>query len=225
MVAVVTCAATNVSIVPLWNWNDDKAVAEYKEYLRFNRTFMELKFKISLVSNGVFMFQSYLYGIEINSRRFPEMPLARFQSYLYGIEILEMRAFGNLIRVSIVPLWNWNGNTTYTWLTCAGKFQSYLYGIEIVVSCCALTYSTFGFNRTFMELKCWWLYSEPVMVVFQSYLYGIEMAHHNRSSIHRPLVSIVPLWNWNKNVKVLAFCVFRCFNRTFMELKWTRTQA
>ncbi len=75
-----------VSIVPLWNWNssftDQPAASE-----RFNRTFMELKYPTFIV----------------------DISTAKFQSYLYGIE-MQYRTQRNLkrLRVSIVPLWNWN---------------------------------------------------------------------------------------------------------------------
>ena len=53
----------------------------------FNRTFMELKFKVLTRVNRAKMFQSYLYGIEIYGNCCPKEQDVRFQSYLYGIEI------------------------------------------------------------------------------------------------------------------------------------------
>ena len=99
------------------------------------------------------------------------------------------------IRVSIVPLWNWNLGCLIAG-TYRCMFQSYLYGIEIIINrclrgcilvsivplwnwniCCATKwlYSICRFNRTFMELK------------FVQILTLISML----------MVSIVPLWNWN----------------------------
>ena len=73
------------------------------------------------------MFQSYLYGIEIDikksinkqlisfNRTFMELKFANlkissivisFQSYLYGIEISIEESMQATMKVSIVPLWN-----------------------------------------------------------------------------------------------------------------------
>ena len=100
----------------------DKALAG------FNRTFMELK---CVFSNNfqVFkiLFQSYLYGIEIErvlssqnggdsfNRTFMELKYRMahslasgcgFQSYLYGIEMNFSQHQKTKPLVSIVPLWN-----------------------------------------------------------------------------------------------------------------------
>ena len=119
-----------------------------------------------------------------------------FQSYLYGIEISKKQSNGSPIRVSIVPLWNWN---------CS----------RLLALPCRV-----GFNRTFMELKLtkglcrdiigivsivplWnWNRQKRALAnrreLFQSYLYGIEI-----------------------HINVCACRAFWRFNRTFMELKYT----
>ena len=58
-------AGMQVSIVPLWNWNS---------------------LTIGLIVI-ILMFQSYLYGIEMNLEGKVKNNQYKFQSYLYGIEI------------------------------------------------------------------------------------------------------------------------------------------
>ena len=135
---------------------------------------MELKFLFVTTVTDIILFQSYLYGIEINktegmklqpfgfNRTFMELKFRRtvqgwlrvlFQSYLYGIEIAVVRLHRREhISVSIVPLWNWNR---------ALSFQPGWYSL------------------------------------FQSYLYGSEI-HISLSRVVYLPVSIVPLWNWNQ---------------------------
>ena len=75
--------------------------------LSFNRTFMELKWRIeSADGTTYFEFQSYLYGIEIWNCGFSITVVFLFQSYLYGIEITERIDVQPVSSVSIVPLWN-----------------------------------------------------------------------------------------------------------------------
>ena len=74
----------------------------------FNRTFMELKWGISFYKQSSFA---------CFNRTFMEL---KFKSYIHT---------GITVRVSIVPLWNWNTGCDY------------------------LFEFTASFNRTFMELK------------------------------------------------------------------------
>ena len=78
------------------------------------------------------MFQSYLYGIEIQHEERNGAWRKKFQSYLYGIEIQHEER--NVT-------WRKSFNRTFMELKWAGgglplrvarKFQSYLYGIEIL---------------------------------------------------------------------------------------------
>ena len=76
-----------VLIVPLWNWNW-KALQTEAGRIRFNRTFMELKF-VTKYSANIF---SYSFN-----RTFMELKLSLFYVVLL--------CFDNVL---IVPLWNWN---------------------------------------------------------------------------------------------------------------------
>ena len=99
-----------VSIVPLWNWNVMHLwwiplPVWFQSYLygieiwlkrqrmnclnRFNRTFMELKYRNGRVIIDSRWFQSYLYGIEIFGNFYSSTKYPTFQSYLYGIEIAQ----------------------------------------------------------------------------------------------------------------------------------------
>ena len=76
-------------------------------------------------------------------------------------------------------------------------FQSYLYGIEMSL----LTWANnppICFNRTFMELKFmfWWLGSKVNKIVSIVPLWNWNRYVLELLSIGRT-VSIVPLWNWN----------------------------
>ena len=198
----------------------------YSTFVRFNRTFMELKDSRDATTNNGSTFQSHLYGIE---------------SSIVRSKLLDT------ISVSIAPLWNWKQPTvTNSWIyLCFNrtfmelkemvsynllrrfKFQSHLYGIESLsdvkvsdipfVSIAPLwnwktvlmpiLMPVIGFNRTFMELKVWMLLRLLALVIkFQSHLYGIEscllMAYH----INLKNVSIAPLWNW-KPCRAFVSCV------------------
>ena len=73
----------------------------------FNRTFMELKFFTNVLELSYDLFQSYLYGIEIDIFYVDDETGHRFQSYLYGIEMQRRKRRADLgLWVSIVPLWN-----------------------------------------------------------------------------------------------------------------------
>ena len=140
----------------------------------FNRTFMELKWKTALYIIMYAMFQSYLYGIEIQFCFLRRLKLLAFQSYLYGIEIEAFCLVPScFVEVSIVPLWNWNSSAPAGSSSATISFQSYLYGIEIIKSHLFLDKMhvsivplwnwnlrqsrqrmlSYRFNRTFMELK------------------------------------------------------------------------
>ena len=141
------------------------------------------------------MFQSYLYGIEIRTRRinrfchncfnrtFMELKsnkfnftriYASFQSYLYGIEIISEVTSTSDTLVSIVPLWNWN--LLYHALT------SITQKVSIV--------PLWNWNEADYQ-------STKIDRMFQSYLYGIEINY-----------------SWVLTGEA------SCFNRTFMELKF-----
>ena len=100
-------AVSKVSIVPLWNWNTEWRIA----WLR------------------VAVFQSYLYGIEINTTS--AMILKRM--------------------VSIVPLWNWNSDFKFAYTTVNGFNRTFM---ELKLqSLYDKATTAISFNRTFMELK------------------------------------------------------------------------
>ena len=118
-----------------------------------------------------------------------------FQSYLYGIEI----------RVS-----SDGGGEIIT-------FQSYLYGIEIQNMVWDVTHE-YSFNRTFMELKCFFANWHVTIITFQSYLYGIEILCKTPTPLvlftfQSYLYGIEIGWKQRKGDGLISF------NRTFMELK------
>ena len=98
--------------------------------------------------------------------------------------------------VSIAPLWNWKSSRPSRW-RCRD-----------------------GFNRTFMELKEFSVYSKGRSKEFQSHLYGIE-SRDIVCAFCAYRVSIAPLWNWKFGRSLLKYRC-SCFNRTFMELKVLR---
>ena len=172
------------------------------------------------------MFQSYLYGIEIDGGAILAKERLEFQSYLYGIEM--GLTYLHIVRntVSIVPLWNWNKaakvryrrrygfNRTFMELKFRNTTLQHCIGCVSIVplwnwNClrlCKLA-ARDGFNRTFMELKL----SSLLLTVYR-------LQRFNRTFMELKLrlllpcgavclVSIVPLWNWNMDLLVSLKCL------------------
>ena len=124
--------------------------------------------------------------------------------------------------VLIVPLWNWN--------YCTWRFRTWWHQVLIVPLWnwnreTSLPRSALcGFNRTFMELK-YFSYVQPLCCRF---VLIVPLWNWNRSAQIKlnpsEHVLIVPLWNWNAWWGVEAE-TSRCFNRTFMELKYVKSAA
>ena len=119
--------------------------------------------------------------------------------------------------VLIVPLWNWNERCA---LAC---FSSYSFNRTFM----ELKSQAFadpptpekGFNRTFMELK----YSCDKYGYLEPYVLIVPLWNWNSTSFVPskacPQVLIVPLWNWNMGTDWEIGSGNQGFNRTFMELK------
>ena len=141
-----------VLIVPLWNWNGILIVSLLSLISSSNRTFMELKF----------LFMLFVTSAKLRSNRtFMELKWE------------ERHITFELMRVLIVPLWNWN------------------YIIIFLLS------SLLCSNRTFMELKSNragreardWRSSNRTFM---------ELKYRGGGFLFlAPKVLIVPLWNWN----------------------------
>ena len=171
------------------------------QFYCINRTFMELKWRGAVREERRQRYQSNLYGIEIEEHQHQSGSPPPYQSNLYGIEICKEDDGGG---------W-WHG------------YQSNLYGIEIGTPRNTRN-TTERINRTFMELKSacadarqgdWWVSIEP--------LWNWNHAGNVRyASTCR--VSIEPLWNWNGR-KPSSNELISCINRTFMELKFIKTNV
>ena len=166
-------AIASVSIVPLWNWNviNDFLITQ-------KRKSQSYLYGIEMLTLVRLWFmsqksQSYLYGIEIVTTQLVVAVLVASQSYLYGIEMQPKVHYYSL---------DWSLNRTFmelksvlTYLSsCSTTSQSYLYGIEIYIHD---TYYELGgrLNRTFMELKSMTASGGGTTSMSQSYLYGIEI--------------------------------------------------
>ena len=145
---------------------------------RFNRTFMELKYKINIIWNINWQVSIVpLWNWNCVFRDGKSIFLACFNRTFMELKSMFCITINGLAPVSIVPLWNWN--RWATWQTSRTReFQSYLYGIEIgnckLHDCrwggvsivplwnwnrryCSVPQRIDGrFNRTFMELKLSW---------------------------------------------------------------------
>ena len=178
---------------------------------------MELKFGSGSITDPASLFQSYLYGIEIDVKEGINKQLVVSIVPLWNWNEVRMIAILDQVMVSIVPLWNWNLRRTlpyflYWSVSIVPLWNwNFVLWLLMVWSCC--------FNRTFMELKCvhvphrWaaqgfqsYLYGIEIAIkrqaikvvnLFQSYLYGIEIASRSKGPRDHRRVSIVPLWNWN----------------------------
>ena len=186
-----------VSIVPLWNWNDLSTNLHCK----------------------CILFQSYLYGIEIDLTPTSAwvssvsivplwnwnkvmvvsliLPHYSFNRTFMELKFKNNRTMAKRVKVSIVPLWNWNKRDYLSILSaiCVSIVPLWNSNVRTIKTGRRRSY---GFNRTFMELKWGLLTYLRIVLQFQSYLYGIEMdmAHG-----------------------VIGFRT-GSFNRTFMELKF-----
>ena len=76
-----------VLIVPLWNWNEFMGGAPKPPFFCSNRTFMELKWRITLWDNRRF---------KSSNRTFMELKYMNSRIITWSSPVL------------IVPLWNWN---------------------------------------------------------------------------------------------------------------------
>ncbi len=165
-----------------------------------------------------------------------------FQSYLYGIEMQAQKACLHSFHVSIVPLWNWNNSSNSpkrSWSSCFNRTfmelklratsNTTMANKVSIVPLWNWNAFTFligelhrGFNRTFMELKCQnWLPRNNQTCSFnrtfmelklsQSFYKFIKSVSFNRTFMELKLkikpqraavlvVSIVPLWNWNSSL-------------------------
>ena len=103
-----------------------------------------------------------------------------------------------MTEVLIVPLWNWNRQTTPQPVGMAGFNRTFM-ELKLILFL-HRDLASFSFNRTFMELK------------FPDGLSGLDGSG----------VLIVPLWNWNSVIRYWRSSRRR-FNRTFMELKSSNT--
>ena len=134
-----------------------------------------------------------------------------FQSYLYGIEIEQNKDWYQLPHtVSIVPLWNWNTTSCVT-VVSLKEFQSYLYGIEMQYrtqrSCKRLRVSIVPLWN-WNTLKFYRLWKQILQVSIVP-LWNWNSDNQFYAPEAFP-VSIVPLWNWNR-VCGVSFTFLRRF--------------
>ena len=164
----------DVSIEPLWNWNEQTTTLKVGQS-SINRTFMELKLRLTVPTRGTSAYQSNLYGIETSSAFDAFLCLCVSIEPLWNWNDSNISRKGIRTRVSIEPLWNWNKNIQdidnlvrlvsieplWNWNQVQGHRRAH---------------RRLRINRTFMELK---------RGCFGGCLAGL-------------LVSIEPLWNWNQ---------------------------
>ena len=158
-----------VSIAPLWNWKDYRE--RFKaEYIRFNRTFMELKVPITIIIRcPITVSIAPLWNWKTNLNDVIDIILAGFNRTFMELKEKKRRKKYPSMEVSIAPLWNWKRRQEER-LVEQELFQSHLYGIE------SLYWNDEeladdGFNRTFMELKATRLQQPYMAAMFQSHLY------------------------------------------------------
>ena len=101
-----------------------------------------------------------------------------------------------LMRVLIVPLWNWN----------------YWNAFESASYCSS--------NRTFMELKLPRRLQSSTTLSSSNRTFMELKSHEGKQTAHDTDVLIVPLWNWNGFCEKYAGLSVCRSNRTFMELKY-----
>ena len=118
----------------------------------------------------------------------------------------------------IVPLWNWNILYRIPDTTLSGWFNRTFMELKSSPRSIAVATSS-RFNRTFMELKSGNGTERLLRLPWFNRTF-MELKYSGEHSQQRGEFSlIVPLWNWNSTLSVLASSLGR-FNRTFMELKF-----
>ena len=145
------------------------------------------------------------------------IPYICFNRTFMELKFMCANVLSSYIGVSIVPLWNWNWHIAWVDARKGSVSIVPLWNWNAFAKFSAVSLASF--NRTFMELKCMRAVGRSRNVGFQSYLYGIEICKRSNGQTNKQ-VSIVPLWNWNTNTSIFKPLVRKCFNRTFMELKY-----
>ena len=140
-----------VLIVPLWNWNEGSH-RNYSAPFRFNRTFMELKYK---------------------RKRFLKMSTGCFNRTFMELKFTTPSPLSAKEKVLIVPLWNWNYHQIFACYLISGFNRTFMelkyhWSISVPKITAVLIVplwnwnfvdqltpdtSILSFNRTFMELK------------------------------------------------------------------------
>ena len=85
----------------------------------------------------------------------------------------------------------------------------------------AVMFAADSFNRTFMELKYWReteVVGIPVVLIVPLWNWNFNRYVDITRVV---VVLIVPLWNWNSAIGKHNVVRDECFNRTFMELKYS----